>query len=392
MLYYLPLECYKARYTLSWAAPRTGWVERQLTAKGVPFTRIEPEPDFASREINVGSVVDGVGRSLYAMEQIKALLLLIEAGKIGDNDVIYFDDFWHPGMEALRYAFDLMGVAPRMYAYLFAQSVDEFDFTYPMRHWMRFYEKGNAAILDGIFVCSSILKDLVVGGGICEASKVYLTGFPFSSEEVKERMPAGAPWTYARENLVAFTSRFDKEKNPHFFLDVVERFASLDADVKFVVCTGRKQIKSNDTSAVVRLHKLRAKYPKHLELQENLSKEDYYEILSRSKIQFNTADQDFVSLTVLEATVAGCFPIYPYFRSFPETFEYKKGYMYERLDTDHAVEKIAWILHTSYLWEEDAIKSRNWIYERFDNGMERMLSVMYPENESFGFESLYRSF
>lgn len=384
MLYYMPLEAYKARYTMQWSAPKTGWLERRWRDASVSYKRIEGRDEALENrgEIKVGSVVDGVGRSIYAMAQIKELLLLAEQGQVSSSDVIYFDDFWHPGMEALRYAFDLMGIRPRMFAFLHAQSVDEFDFTYPMRHWMRHYERGNAAILDGIFVCGPCLQELVARGGIAPIEKVIVTGHPYASDEVVERMFKDSegqwspPWDEIRENKVVFTSRFDAEKNPHFFLDIVEHFAINNEDVRFVLCTGGKQIKSTDPSAIERLHSMLKSYPEHLELKENLEKEEYYRELCTAKVQLNTADQDFVAITLLEASTAGTYPIYPYFRSFPETFEYRPGFMYQRLNLEDAVQMIRDVVYRDDLWDKTSILDRQWIHKRFDNSWERMLKAM----------------
>ena len=102
-----------------------------------------------------------------------------------------------------------------------------------------------------------------------------------------------------------------------------------------------------------------------------------------SKVQFNTADQDFVAITLLEAAVAGCYPLYPYFRSFPETLRYSQDYTYNRLDIYDASKKIQNIMHSPhYMWDKDHIMSRNWIYERFDNSWKRMTDIMLKGSTS----------
>lgn len=387
MLYYLPLEGYKERYTLQWSAPKTGWLERNWIRAGVDYKRIDS--DLPVRTIKSGAVLDAVGRSLHCFEQIKELLLLAEGGAIKDTDVILLDDFWTPGLEALPYAFHLLGIRPRCYAFLHAQSVDEFDFTYPMRSWMRPIERGFGEWLDGIFVCCPTLKDLVCFGGIAKSWKVHVTGHPFSSEEVMERMPH---WykvmilsqcfnllpkqILERKNQVVWSSRFDAEKNPMFFLTIVEQMIRENADVKFVVCTSAPKLRSNYTAALDRLRFLAATNPTQLEIREGLSKEEYYATLCESKIQFNCASQDFVAITLLESAVAGCYPIYPYFRSFPETFLWEQEFLYQHLDIQDAVGKIKQVLARDDLWTPDAIKKRSWIYKRFDYSWMRMLNKM----------------
>ena len=136
-LFYMPLEPYKERYTVQLSAPNTGWLESRWRQHGVNYHRVEGKS--LNDEIKTGSVLDATGRGYWACSQVMELLRYVNEGLVSDDDVIYFDDFWHPGISALPYAFHLIGINPRMYAMLHAQSIDPFDFTYPMRGWMRHY-------------------------------------------------------------------------------------------------------------------------------------------------------------------------------------------------------------------------------------------------------------
>lgn len=392
-LFYCPLEPLKERYTMQWSAPKTGWLESRWTEAGVDYVRIEGKQPDDKKVIKAGCVLDAVGRCVFAHSQVEELLKLAEAGTIKDSDVIFLDDFWHPGIESLAYAFHLLNVRPWVYAFLHAQSVDEFDFTFGMRHWMRHVERGYGEFLDGIFVCCPTLKDLVVMGGIAPRNKVHVTGHPFNSDEVMSRMPS---WYRSqmkdemtlelgdggmkRKNQVVWSSRFDAEKNPRFFLQVVEKCIKdnvSDGDIKFVVCTSSPKLRSNDSRALAELDGMLKKYPDHLELKENLTKEEYYATLCESKVQMNHAAQDFVAISLLEANVAGCHPVYPYFRSFPETFLHRPGYMAAYLDVQDVCRQLQAVLSTDKdLWSAEAIKSRQWIHSRFDSSWLRMLKVM----------------
>lgn len=385
MLYYCPLEPYIERYTCQWSAPKVGWLERNWRKLGLSYTRVDGDAALADKPVKAGVVLDAVKRSKFAFFQVAALLDLVEQGSLSDDDVIYFDDFWHPGLEALPYTFHLFGIKPRMYAFLHAQSVDEFDFTWPMRGWMRPVERGFAAALDGIFVCGPCLRDLVVQGGIAPVGKVHITGHPYNSEEVLERMPAvyrggrsGCSSLPAREDRIVYSSRWDREKNPLFFLDVAKEVIRCRPGAVFVLCTGAKQLRSNKPALVTAAREVAATYPNNFVIREGLSKEEYYAELCRAKIQMNTAapGQDFVAITLLEASTAGCYPVYPYFRSFPETLRYDLDYMYHPQDVKDAVRLVTGVLDRDDLWTSDRIDSRSWIHSRFDTSWLRMLKVM----------------
>lgn len=377
MLYYVPIEAYKERYTIQLSALKTGWLERNWINAGVKYHRIDGDID-AVRTINTGVVLDPVQRTRRCFAQVEEILSLAQHGHFrGERDVIYFDDFWHLGIEAIPYTFQQMGIRPKMYSFLYAQSVDEFDFTYSMRRWMRHMEKGIAEFMDGIFVASTVLKDLVTLGGITDDSdKVHTVGLIFDSDEVKTRMPVLSP---VRKNQVVYSSRWDKEKNPRLFLEIADLVLEKIPDTTFVVCTGADKLRSNQTELLQCLNNAMRQHPGKIVLKEGLSKKEYYATLAESKIQINTADQDFVSFTLLEASVAGCYPIYPYFRSFPETFQHIPGFMYERGDARHAAKMVAEILSRDDLWTADEVGRREWIHKRFDLTWKRMLAVMNQE-------------
>jgi len=361
-LFYVPLESYRERYTMQLSAPKTGWLERKWVQESIPYERIEGET--LNKEITVGSVLDACGRGYWSNSQVMKLLQKVNSGEIKSGDCIFFDDFWHPGISALPYAFELLNIHPRMYAVLYAQSVDIYDFTYPMRNWMRHFEVGIGKVLRGIFVASTTLRDLCLYAGIGREESVHVTGLIYDSEEVKSRFPTYLP---DRQKQVIYCSRWDREKDPLFFLEVVKRVHSIRPDIRFVITTSSRRLRSNDSSLLDALDKV-----PHIVVKEGLTKSEYYYSLLESKIQMNTADQDWVSFTLLESTTCGCRPLYPYFLSFPEALEYRNEFMYVKGDVESAVKMIL-----SHIDDPDGgLDSFSWVYRKYDLTWKRMLNVM----------------
>jgi hypothetical protein len=109
----------------------------------------------------------------------------------------------------------------------------------------------------------------------------------------------------------------DTEKNFSFFVALVEQMPNL----KFAICTGHDQLRGTDTKGLAMLnHFMSNNRLPNLTIHTGLTKAQYYEVLRKSTMQFNCADQDWVSFTLLEALACGCLPIYPLFRSFAEVF------------------------------------------------------------------------
>ncbi len=334
MLYHFPIESYTERYTAQLCGKgNDGWLESRLIENNIPFKRISPTEEI--KKVEKGMVLDAVGRSVYCFDQLKIILGKINNNEITNEDVFYFSDFWTPGVEALSYAFHLLGIKPKMYSFCHAQSVDQNDFTFEMLPWIRHFEKGNGSIYDGVFVNSYALKNLLVKQRVVDTHKVYVCGHVYNEDKVIELFPA-QPKVFEKKNQIVFSSRWDKEKNPLFFLKLAERAFGNYSDLKFIVTTSFDEIKSNDPMLIKELRK----YPySNLEIREGQTKTQYYQTLLESKFQFNCADQDFISYCLLEAITCDCIPIYPDYLSFPEVLS--KEYLYEKNDILSA-ENLIW--------------------------------------------------
>jgi len=184
-----------------------------------------------------------------------------------------------------------------------------------------------------MFVGSTIHKEQLRDAGF--TSPIHVVSLPFGIDEVSYRMDKYKKNT---ENAIVFSSRMDTEKNPMFMMDLAEEFLDKYPDWKFYVTTSGKKLRSNNSEILERVNKLAATNNRFI-IKENLSKDEYYEILCKSKIQLNTSLQDYVSWTLLEATTAGCDICYPNYRSFPEIVPADR--MYKPWEVQSALEVIA---------------------------------------------------
>jgi glycosyltransferase involved in cell wall biosynthesis len=329
VIYYLPLEPYPERYT----ELLTNWTITRLTARGVAHKVILGQrlPDEG---IRIGQVLDAAGRSHFALTQVAELVKAIPA--MTSEDVVYFDDMFTPGYEALPYIFMQLSAErrPRIFARNHAQSVDPDDFTFPMREWMRHFEQLVYRTASGIICASTIHKELMEVA-MLDACPIHVLGLPYDQDDVR-RIAGELPEWHQRPKQVVYSSRLDREKQPHFFMDIVDRLAP--TGIEFHVCTGSKEPRSNDTSAVERLLALEAK--KLVTIHRSTTKARYYDVVKNSRVQLNTARQDFVSYTAIEASSLGTYTLAPAFRSFPETFENNADFLYVPWSLREAVEKL----------------------------------------------------
>lgn len=337
-LFYMGLEAYNARYTLQ----LTEWNRRVFERRGIDVVYVPGETLDNSQRISVGQVLDAHGRSYFGMSQMMNLVRMMQRGEVTSEDVIYFEDMFQPGFESLPYIIDQLPehMWPRIFVRCLAQTIDPDDFVHVwgMDRWMRAYEQ---------MVCSSVAGVLATNEEMVAHMRVAgwdvpiynISGLAFGKNEVIERVDGKIKPFNDRRLRVVFSARWDQEKQPDFYMDLIEAWRKRypSKDVEFVVCSGG-ELKSNNDSYMARTRKMVE--DGKLVIYDNLDKNKYYEIVNDSRVVFNCALQDWVSNTVSEADALGCNVLYPAYRSFPETFANDHERMYVPWSIDDAINKL----------------------------------------------------
>ena len=343
-LFYMGLESYEARYTLQ----LTEWNRRVFERRGLNVVYVPGAEIDNTKSISVGQVLDAHGRSYYSMSQMMNLVQLMRNGEVTSEDVIYFEDMFQPGIESLPYILDQVPESqrPRIYVRCLAQAIDPDDFVHVwgMAGWMSTYERMVNHFASAVLASNEeMVAHMRIAGW---TAPIYnISGLAFGKEEVQERIGGADKIRQFRQRTprVDFAARFDQEKQPGFFMDLAERYQEqVCADTTFAVFSGGP-LRSNNPEYVKRARSLAAQGK--LEIHENLSKNQYYELLNDSRVLFNCALQDWVSNTVSEADALGCNVLYPAYRRFPETFANDPERMYVPWSQDDAVGKLNYLLN-----------------------------------------------
>jgi len=346
-LYYMGLEAYNARYTLQLSE----WNRRVFDQRGLNVVYVPGEVLDNSQKIVVGQVLDAHGRSYFAMSQIMNLVRMMQQGEVTADDVIYFEDMFSPGFESLGYIIDQVPehLRPRIYVRCLAQAIDPDDFVHVwgMSKWMSLYEQmvndivkasGGAVLATN----EEMVAHMRIAGWTADIYNI--SGLAFGKSEVQERI-GGADKIRLfedRKRRVVFAARWDQEKQPDFYMDLIEMWhAQGPVGVEFALLQGG-ELRSNDPRYVARARQMAAEGK--LSIHENLDKNDYYALLNDSRVLFNCALQDWVSNTVSEADALGCNVLYPAYRSFPETFAHDPNRLYVPWSIDDACVKLQLLL------------------------------------------------
>lgn len=335
-LFYIPLEAYESRYTLQ----LTDWNLEVFKRRKIDYEVINGVNLTTDQQIVTGQVLDAHGRSYYALSQIMTIVKLLKENKINNKSVLFFEDLFHPGLEALPYIFNQTSKEqrPKVFVRCLAQTIDPDDFVHvwDMYPWMCKFEHMVNDFVDGIFMASEEMVAFARVSGWC--APLYVTGLPFGKKEVLSRIKTIKPFN-EREKQVIFAARWDQEKQPDFYMDLIEEYykRNQNTKTKFCLLSGSK-LRSNNSSYMQRTYQLIK--DEKLILHENLTKNEYYNIVSNSRVLFNCALQDWVSNTVSEADTLGCNVLYPAYRSFPETFANDATRLYIPWSIDDALYKL----------------------------------------------------
>jgi hypothetical protein len=336
-LFYCGLEPYQARYTFQ----LQDWNERVFKRRGVDYVIVEGQTLSNDQQIVTGQVLDAHGRTYYSMTQMANLVALMKAGEVTSEDVIYFEDMFTPGIESLPYIINQVDAAhrPKIFVRCLAQTIDPDDFVHVwgMSQFMSDYERMVNSFVDGVLATNEeMVAHMKIAGW--SAPLYNISGLAFGKDEVQSRVQSIKPFK-DRAMRVVFSARWDREKNPDFYMDLIEAFKAKHEklDIEFCICAGGT-LKSNDASALARAKKMQQEGS--LAIYESLSKDDYYSIVNDSRVVFNCALQDWVSNTVSEADALGCNVLYPAYRSFPETFSNDHTRLYVPWSMEDALTKL----------------------------------------------------
>jgi hypothetical protein len=338
-LYYMGLESYEARYTLQ----LTEWNRRVFERRGLDVVYVPGITIDNSQSISVGQVLDAHGRSYFSMSQMMNLVQLMKNGEVTAEDVVYFEDMFQPGIESLPYIMDQIPAEqrPRIYVRCLAQAIDPDDFVHVwgMAGWMSTYERMVNHFVTGVLATNEeMVAHMRIAGW---TAPIYnISGLAFGKEEVLERIGGSAnirPFA-DRPRRVGFAARFDQEKQPGFFMDLIEMYGELTTEpCEFAIYSGGP-LRSNNLEYVERARRMEAEGK--LKIYDNITKNEYYAHLNNTRVLFNCALQDWVSNTVSEADTVGCNVLYPAYRSFPETFANDPNRLYIPWSIDDAYHKL----------------------------------------------------
>ena len=372
-LFYMGLEPYEGRYTLQ----LQDWSEEAFKKRGIDYVIVPGETIDNTKSISVGQVLYAHGRSYFGMSQLMNLVQMMRNGECGGKDVVFFEDMFQPGIESLPYIMCQIPEEqrPKIYLRCLAQAIDPDDFVHVwgMSKWMSLYERMCNEIPNVHILATN--EEMVAHMRIANwNAPIYnISGLSFGKREVLSRINNQVkPWA-ERSDRVVFGARFDQEKQPDFFMDIIEMVKAINPNIEFALLSGGP-LRSNNQKYLDRALQMEA--DGKLTILKDLQKNEYYSVVNDSKVMFNCALQDWVSNTVSEADALGCNVVYPAYRSFPETFANDHTRLYMPWSKEDAVSKILTGI-------EAPSKNMGKISDHTNGTIDRMLDIMQGNSQEW---------
>jgi glycosyltransferase involved in cell wall biosynthesis len=327
-VWYVPLEVLDMRYTKM----QDKVTQKEFNNAKLSYTVIDGQP--LSNKLDNSQFLNPYSTNYFKFKQLESICEKFNNNEIKDNDVFYFSDLWFPGIESIKYMAYFSNINIHIYGILHAGSFTDTDTVNGMKEWARPFEESIIKMSDGIFLGSEQTRqDLIEKFKLSytDLNKLHVTGLAFDTTELEKYK------CNDKEDIIIFPHRIHPEKQVELF----EKLKQYFPDSKFIVT-----------------HEL------------NLSKDEYFKLLAKSKVIFSASLQENFGYSVLEACCLDCMPVLPYNNTCYK-YMYPKEVLYKGFD--NAITLID-RFRTSMI-------DLKHIPEYYNDSVKRQVKVMKKEND-----------
>jgi glycosyltransferase involved in cell wall biosynthesis len=296
-IYIVDIEAVDTRYTKQWKECLPKQL-RHATNKDVVVISGGDTPQATTP----GAFLNFGGTNVYKSKQLKTIGEMFCKGEIKDGDYFLYTDAWNPTVIQLRYMAELLGVNIRIGGLWHAGSYDPQDFLGRLigkAKWVRHAEKSMFHCYDQNFFATDFHIRMFVDNLLEDG---YQRENPWYEEDFADYQTSGKivrvgwPMEYLehsldsykcmdKENLIVFPHRIAPEKQVEIFRDLKEQLPQYE----FVICQ-----------------------------EQQLTKNEYHNILGRAKVVFSANLQETLGISWYEGALVNAIPMVPDRLSYSE--------------------------------------------------------------------------
>ena len=304
-IHLVDLEAVSTRYTGQWKQHLP-----QLLQKAGHHVNIISGPTDIPSATTPGAFLNFGGTNIYKASQVEQMGRLFCSGAVKPGDHFLFTDAWHPGIINLKYMSELLNIPVTTHGLWHAGSYDPQDFLGRLvgkKPWVRHAEKSFFHAFDHNYFATEfhvklLFDELLEDGWPTEnpwyeedwaerydSGKIVKTGWPMEYMENTLTMYKGMK----KRDLILFPHRIAPEKQVEIFRDLKEQLPQYE----FVVCQ-----------------------------DQELSKNEYHNLLGEAKIVFSASLQETLGIGCYEGAIVDAIPMVPDRLSYSEM--YYEGFKY----------------------------------------------------------------
>ena len=297
-IFLVDLEAVETRYTGQWKTH----VPSLLRKRGHNVQILSGPEDIPSAT-TPGAFLNFGGTNIYKARQVEQMGRIFCDGTVQPGDHFIFTDAWHPGVINLKYMSKLLNIPVTTHGLWHAGSYDPHDFLGRLvgdEPWVRFAEKSFFEAFDHNYFatdfhikmfCNNLLHVMMPQSieGFKESGKIVRTGWPMEYMDDTLLEYKNMP----KRDLILFPHRIAPEKQVEIFRDLKEHLPQYE----FIVCQ-----------------------------DQQLTKNDYHNLLGEAKIVFSANLQETLGISCYEGAIVDAIPMVPDRLSYTEM--YYEGFKY----------------------------------------------------------------
>tara|TARA_A200000113_G_scaffold127741_1_gene114942 strand:- start:2498 stop:3574 length:1077 start_codon:yes stop_codon:yes gene_type:complete len=288
-IYIVDIEAVDTRYTKQWKEHLPKQLKR-ATNNDVTVISGGDTPQATTP----GAFLNFGGTNVYKSKQLEKIGEMFCEGRIQDGDYFLYTDAWNPTVIQLRYMAELLGVNISIGGLWHAGSYDPQDFLGRLigdKPWVRNAERSMFECYDQNFFATTFHIDLFLQTfknkdnpkefRQVDEDKIVRAGWPMEYLATSLDSYKGMP----KENIILFPHRIAPEKQVDIFRDLETALPQYE----FVVCQ-----------------------------EKELSKNEYHNLLGKSKMVFSANLQETLGISWYEGLLVDCIPMVPDRLSYSE--------------------------------------------------------------------------
>ena len=279
--YIVDIEAVDTRYTKQWKEFLPKQLHQSINSNVVVISGGE-----VPQATTPGAFLNFAGTNNYKSQQMLEISRMFANGEIKNGDYFLYADAWNPTVIQLRYMAELLGVNIRIGGMWHAGSYDPQDFLGRLignKPWVRHAERSMYECYDDNYFATDFHIDMFEESfrEIMVEHEPIRVGWPMEYLATSLEQYKGMP----KKDLILFPHRIAPEKQVDIFRDLKEQLPQYE----FVVCQ-----------------------------DQELSKNEYHNLLGRSKLVFSANLQETLGISWYEGLLVDTIPMIPDRLSYSE--------------------------------------------------------------------------